>query len=79
MLSVGILLQPLHQILVLVFSKGNVVAELLLGSLKTSISVDPCDFGTGVVKISILAVEIDKRRDSQVMSPVVFSKIWIRE
>ena len=75
MLAVRILLQPLHQTLVLVFAKRNVVAELLLGRLKTSVSVDLEDFGAGVVEFSILAVEIDERRDSQVMSPIVFSKI----
>ena len=75
MLAVGILLQPFHQTLVLVLAKRNVVAELLLGCLKTSVSVDLEDFGAGVVELSILAVEIDERRDSQVMSPIVFSKI----
>ena len=75
MLAVGILLQPFHQTLVLVFSKRNVVAELLLGCLEASVSVDLEDFGAGVVEFSILAVEIDEWRDSQVMSPIIFSKI----
>lgn len=75
MLAVSILLQPLHQTLVLVFSKGYVVCELLLGSLKTSFSVDLEHFGTGVVEFSVLAVEVDQWRDSQVMSSVILSKI----
>lgn len=75
MLAVGILLQPLHQALIFVLPKGNIVAELLLGSLKASVSVDLEDFRTGVVEFSILAEEIDERRDPQVMSSIIFGKI----
>lgn len=75
MFAVGVLMQPFHQTLVLVFAEGYVVAELLLGCLKTSLTVDLEHFGTGVVELSVFAVEIDERRDSQVMSSVIFSKI----
>lgn len=75
MLAVCILLQPLHQTLVLVFAEGYVVAELLLGCLKASLSVDLEHFRTGVVEFSVLTVEINEWRYTQVVSPVVFSKI----